>query len=43
MIPNPPFLAISIAMPASVTVSIGEETMGTFKGMRLEKYEEMLH
>ena len=34
--PIPPFLAIPIAILYSVTVSIGDDTNGTNKGMFLE-------
>jgi hypothetical protein len=37
MIPKPPCLAISMAISYSVTVSMGDETMGVFKGIFLEK------
>jgi hypothetical protein len=37
IIPRPPCLAISIAMADYVTVSMGEEMKGTFRGMFLEK------
>jgi hypothetical protein len=30
-------------MDDSVTVSIGEDTIGTFKGMCFENFDEMLH
>ena len=42
-IPSPPCLAISMAIADSVTVSIGEETIGTFKGIFLENSEEVIH
>jgi hypothetical protein len=42
-IPNPPCLAISIAIEDYVTVSIGDETIGMLRGMCLEKNELMLH
>jgi hypothetical protein len=32
-----------MAMADSVTVSIGEETKGTFRGMFFENKEDMLH
>ena len=36
MTPMPPFLAIPMAILYSVTVSIGEDTKGTNKGIFLE-------
>lgn len=42
-IPRPPCLAISIAILYSVTVSIGDETIGMLRGMFFEKWEETLH
>jgi hypothetical protein len=32
-----------MAIEDSVTVSMGEETMGTLRGIFLEKCEEMMH
>jgi hypothetical protein len=41
--PSPPCLAISIAIAASVTVSMGDETMGMLSGMFLENLEATMH
>lgn len=43
MIPSPPCLAISMAIADSVTVSIGDDTRGTFKGIFLENFEDVSH
>ncbi len=43
IIPRPPFLAISLAILNSVTVSIGEDTIGTFKGTLREKRDFKSH
>jgi hypothetical protein len=37
IIPNPPYFAIPIAISASVTVSIGDDTIGMFNGVFFEK------
>lgn len=37
IIPSPPSLAIPIAISASVTVSMGEETIGMLRGVLLAK------
>lgn len=41
--PSPPCLAIYMAIRYSVTVSIGEETIGTLRGMLWENNESILH
>ena len=43
MQPNPPLIAISFAIFHSVTVSIGELTIGIFNGTFLENFVETLH
>ena len=43
MIPSPPYLAIPMAMSASVTVSIGEDTIGIFNGVFFEKRVSTKH
>ena len=42
IIPRPPFLAIPTAISYSVTVSIGDETIGILRGTFLENREFML-
>ncbi len=43
IIPRPPLTAMPIAISYSVTVSIGELTMGTFRGMFFENLLSMIH
>jgi len=41
--PSPPWRAISMAMDDSVTVSMGEDIIGTLRGIFFENLEAMLH